>query len=638
VSLDHVLAPGTVGGLRLPHRIVMGAMHLGLESTADGGAALGAFYAERARHGAGLMVTGGVAVDERAAGGPAYAVISRAADRERLGRVAADAHAAGGLIAMQLFHAGRYRPEDESGLPVAPSPVYSRFSGCEPRALTDGEIGETIAAFGRAANYAAELGYDAVEIMGSEGYLIDQFLSPLTNRRDDGWGGDPERRRRFGVDVLAAVRAGAHGIPVVFRLTGADLMEGGTPPDEVAAFARALAAGGADAINVGVGWHEAPVPTVQAVVAPGSWAPVAAGIKAVVGDVPVMASNRVNRLEQAEEILATTALDYVSMARPFLADPALMESARRPAVINMCVACNQACIDRSLVDAAVSCMVNPAAGHEWEPIATPRPRARVAVIGGGPAGLAAARRFAARGARVDLFEAGGAIGGLFLLACRVPGKEDYAATVAFYAAELQRLGATVHLDHPVTGADVAALAAYDHIIVASGVHPRIVTIEGAELPHVVAYPDAFAAGALGGRVVIIGGGGVAVDLAHFASAAGRQVTVLHRGRRTAPGLARSTRWVVLGELRRHGVVTHPGVAYRRITPEGVWITDGEGSEHLVPADTVVIAAGQARDTTVTDLLTGAGLAHRVVGGARETAELDAVRAFAEGWEAGGVEA
>ncbi|HLI01106.1 MAG TPA: NADPH-dependent 2,4-dienoyl-CoA reductase, partial [Acidimicrobiales bacterium] len=370
-GLEAVLRPGGIGSLELPHRIVTGAMHLGIERRDDGGAAMAAFYAARARGGAGLMVTGGAAVNRVGAGGRAYAVLDDPADQARLGRVADEVHAAGGLIALQLFHAGRYAFEATYGLqPVAPSAVYSRFSGTEPAAMTEANVEETIAAFAAGAAVARRLGFDAVEIMGSEGYLLDQFVSPLTNRRDDEWGGDADRRLRFPLAVLARVKAEAGpDVPVVVRFSGADLMDGGTPADEVAGLARALALAGADALNVGVGWHEARVPTVQAVVPPGAWVPVAEAVKAAVkaaggpaGQVPVMASNRINRLELAESILAGTDLEFVSMARPWLADAELLSRARKGLPVNVCIGCNQACIDRSLVDEAVSCVVNPRAG------------------------------------------------------------------------------------------------------------------------------------------------------------------------------------------------------------------------------------------------------------------------------------
>jgi 2,4-dienoyl-CoA reductase (NADPH2) len=662
-DLGAVFTAGRLGGLTLPHRVVMGAMHLGLEARDDGGAALAAFYVERARGGAGLMVTGGAAVSVAGAGGSAYGVLDDPRFRARLRRVADEVHDAGGLIALQLFHAGRYAPPSPDRTPVAPSAVYSRFSRCEPLAMTAAGVRDTVEEFARGGAHARELGFDAVEIMGSEGYLMDQFLSPLTNLRDDEWGGDAKRRRRFGVEVTRAVRA-ASELPVIVRFSGLDLVAGGTERADVLAFARALATAGADALNVGVGWHEAAVPSVQAIVPAGVWAPVAADIKADLieagwPELPVIASNRVNRLELAAVILAGTGIDFVSMARPFLADPDLITATRRGRPVNLCIGCNQACIDRSLVEAEVSCMVNPRAGREalTPPVRSASPR-RIAVVGGGPAGLQAARQAALAGHLVQLYEASDALGGQFRLACRVPGKADYAATVDYFAAELARLGVEVQLGRALGSGDVELLRSYDGVIVASGVRPRPLEIPRAAQPHVLSYPEAFADGALRGRVVIIGGGGVAVDIAHLAGrgetplpdherflrehglAAGpvpvhgrAEVTVLHRGPRLAARTGRSTRWAVLAELRGQGVRTLTGVRCHRITAEGVHLTSAAGGEEIVPADIVVIAVGQLADGGVPALARQAGVWHRVVGGARDATELDAVRAFAEGFAA-----
>ena len=364
--MEHVWRPGSIGPLALPHRIVMGSMHVGLEGLEDGGAALAAFYRERAAGGAALIVTGGSAVSRVGAGGRNYSFVNDDADTTKLAAVATAVHEAGARVLLQLFHAGRYAYEESFGLqPVAPSPVYSRYSRCEPRSLHHEEVLATIADFADGAARARELGFDGVEIMGSEGYLLNQFTAPLTNLRDDEWGGDALRRMRFPLEVAAAVRAAAGpGQAVVYRISGADLVDGGTPHDELLELAAALAEGGTvDAINVGIGWHEARIPTVQLVVPHGAWRPWARAIREA-ASVPVIASNRINTLALADEALAAGDADFVSLARPFLADATIVERSRRGRAVNVCIACDQACIDRSIFDQRVSCVVNPRAGYE----------------------------------------------------------------------------------------------------------------------------------------------------------------------------------------------------------------------------------------------------------------------------------
>lgn len=656
--LREVWRPGAIGALRLPHRIVMGSMHLGVEGDDDAGAALAAFYGERARGGAGLIVTGGTAVSRAGAGGTSYGFVNEDAGARALATVPLAVHAEGGRVALQLFHAGRYAFEEAFGLkPVAPSAVPSRLTKTTPAALDEDGILAILDAFARGATRAVELGFDAVEVMGSEGYLVDQFLSPLTNLRDDAWGGDAERRRRFGIELALAVRnAVGPRFPVIFRFTGADLMPGSTSLEEATAFGAALAAAGADALNVGIGWHESRVPTVQGAVPPLAWAACARAVRAAAPDVPVIAGNRIDTLSAAERLLADGAADFASMARPFLADPALVAATRARRPVNVCIACNQACIDRSIGDGRVSCMVNPRAGHE-RAFVERRGGARtptVAVVGGGPAGMEAARALAALGARVELFEAEAELGGQFRLARLVPGKAQFGHTIAYFAAELARLGVTVHLGQAVTAG--AALADFDAVVLATGVTPRAVDLPGRDLPHVLDYPRAFAAGAVRGRVAILGAGGIGVDLAHRLShrplaadpvedfqrrwglagdgdgpaAPGAHITLMRRAGRVGAGMGRSTRWVSVEALRQAGVRTRTGVAYERIAPEGVWIAAEDGTPELVAADTVVVAAGQEPRAELQALVAALGRPWRAVGGARDAVRLDAVRAFSEG--------
>jgi 2,4-dienoyl-CoA reductase (NADPH2) len=669
-ALPHLLRPGRIGTLELPHRMLMGSMHLGLEGPEADVERIAAFYAERARGGAALIITGGVAVCQEGIGeGAAYFVFGRPADEEALARVAEAVHAAGGRIAVQLFHAGRYARSAETGLrPVAPSQVPSRLNPQDPpRALRAEELPELAETFARAARRARELGFDAVEIMGSEGYLLNEFLAPATNRREDDWGGDAQRRMRFPLLVAECVRrALGREVPLLYRLSGADLVEGGTPWEDTLTFARRLEAIGVDALDVGVGWHESPVPTVGMLVPRAAFAAVAAGIRAAVR-IPVIAANRINTPAVAERVLASGAADFVSLARPFLADPAFARKAAAGQAhrINVCIACNQACLDHVLgrPPRPASCLVNPAAGREREFVLQPVARARrLAVVGGGPAGLECARVLAARGHRVTLFECGRSLGGQLLHALRVPGKGEFAETLRYYREELSAAGVRVELG---VAPEARELLAFDAVVVATGVRARVpdeAELPGVTLPHVVPYPDVFAGRvAVGERVAIVGGGGVACDLAHFlteqgpasaeaacflleygvlppeqavgALAARRQVTLMRRGPRIGPQLGPTTRWALLALLRHRGVRMLTGVRYLAITPEGVRIAR-EGREELVPADTVVLACGQLPEDHLAGELRGLGVPCRVIGGAREAAELDAKRAILEGALAG----
>jgi len=669
VAYPRVRSPIDIGALRLPHRIVTGSMHLNLETADDG--RLAAFYAERARGGAGLIVTGGAAVSRVGAGGRGYALINEPEHWDRWRRVAEAVHAEGGLIALQLFHAGRYAQPDAFGLtPLAPSAVYSRFSGCEPEAMSGEQIERTIADFASGAMAAFELGFDAVEVMASEGYLLNQFVSPVTNLRDDEWGGDAVRRRAFPLAVVSAIRRSAGSVPVLVRISGADLVPGSSTQDEVDALAVALAEAGADAIDVGIGWHESRVPTVQSLVPHGVWAGVAGRIRDALRRAghatPVIASNRINSVAQAERILGTGQADLVSMARPFLADPAILAKSfsGREQLVNTCIGCNEACIDRSFGEEPVSCLVNPRAGRELEfPMRSsrsrPRAAASVAVIGAGPAGMEAARSLAEGGVRVTLFESAPRIGGQFLMAGMVPGKADFLETVRYFERELARLGVRMALGAAVTTA--VTVEGFDHVVVATGVRPRPVSIPGAGLPLVVDYQRAFAElPAAGSRVAVIGAGGIGVDLAHLLAAGGpdpdpaeqhrsflaahglgageppepvRAVTIMRRSGSIGAGMGVTTRWAVVQDIRRCGVETLTDVEYREITPAGVLIRHG-GDERLIGADTVVLAAGQEPNTGVAELLERADVPHTVIGGALRASGTNAVVAFEQGLRCG----
>ncbi|MGA0566303.1 FAD-dependent oxidoreductase [Rathayibacter sp. KR2-224] len=681
-TLDRTFSPWSLGSLRLPHRVVVGSMHTGLEAHDDGGEALAAFYRERVEGGASLIITGGLAVTSAGRAGPDYAVLTDPAAQHRLRTVVDAVHDAGGHICAQLFHAGRYavlegmtdadgRPEH----PVAPSPVpWSAARGVVPRQLTGDEIARTVTEFAEAAAVAQGLGFDAVEVMASEGYLINQFCSPITNLRDDEWGGDAPRRNRFAMEVVRAVRA-AVDLPVVVRLSGDDLMPGGPRPDEYARLAASLAAEGADAISVGIGWHESRVPTVQAPVPHGAWLAaaerIAAELKSAGSTAAVIASNRFTDLRDAESALERGLVDAVALARPFLADPLIVARSMAGdfAAVNTCIGCDQACIDRSLVSAPVSCLVNPRAGREAaHPLGPTRSRSSVAVVGGGPAGMAAAVDLARRGHEVTVYEAAGELGGQFGLAARIPGKDDYAATPRAAALELERLGARVLLDTTATADD---LGVFDGVVLASGVRPRTVDLPGADGANVIDYETAIRGGVPDGPVVIIGGGGIGVDVATMlvepadaltraerfaprfglswpadlleserrpwanrqggrAPRPGSQVTVLRRSGKFGAGIGITARWVVVGALRDAGVTMISGVRYREITSEGLVIEREDGATTLLPAAAVIVCAGQEPHAPLTAELGVAGIRFELVGGARDASGVDAVRATSEG--------
>jgi len=702
--LPLTFSPWRLGALTLPHRVVTGSMHTGLEMLDDGGAALGAYYAERIRGGAALVITGGLAVSPEGCGADDFSVLGDPASDERFRFAVAAVHEAGGLIAAQLFHAGRYALLDgvtdargRAVHPVAPSALQWRSRGSElPEELDEIGILRVIDEFRRSAERAVELGFDAVEIMASEGYLINQFCSPVTNRRTDGWGGDAARRRRFAVEVLRAVRRGVgFDVPVIVRMSGADLVPGSTTPDETAALARDLVRAGADALNIGIGWHESTVPTVQAAVPHAVWLRFSEAVAeaiALPGDpsaptaVPVIASNRLTDLRDVEQVLAARAVTAVALARPFLADPAIVEHSRhgRFDEVNSCIGCNQACLDRSFVKQPVSCLVNPRAATETRypltlmarPAATP---AHYAVVGGGPAGLVAAADLAESGHRVTLFEAATALGGQFRLAARIPTKEDYALTVAHYEQRLRALGVRIELGVAAT-ADGLSSGAFDGVVLASGVRPRTIDVPGAALPHVLDYEVALREGVPSGRVAIIGGGGIGVDVAKYlvlphdpveralaferrfelpgpstflespalpqraralaersgaavAARPGSDVTLLRRSGRFGDGMGITSRWVALGELRDAGVRMESGHSYERITQEGVHIVRTDGSREIIPADVVLVCAGQVSHDPLSADLRARGIRVELVGGALDATRVDAVRATRQGLDA-----
>ena len=663
----HLFQPLDLGRVRLPNRILMGSMHTGLEARPDGIERLAAFYAERARGGAALIVTGGFSPNDEGELGPHRAQFSTPADRDRHRPIPQAVRAEGGCIVLQLLHSGRYGYHQRI---VAPSALKAPINPASPREMSAADITRTIADFARAAQLAQEAGYDGVEIMGSEGYLITQFLALRTNQRSDDWGGSLENRSRFACEIVRAVRAATtQDFILVYRISALDLVEGGLSGEETVTVARAIEAAGATLLNTGIGWHEARIPTIAQAVPRAGFAWAARRIKEAV-TIPVVASNRINEPGAADQIIARGDADMVSLARALLADAEFANKAKAgdPAAINICIACNQACLDHYFAGQPASCVVNPRAGRETKLAYTPvARRKRIAVVGGGPAGLSCAAVAAERGHDVVLFEKSARVGGQFNLAARIPGKQEFAASVAYYAERLRRAGARIVLGHAPRDAE---LAPFDEIVVATGVEPRKPPIAGVESAHVIGYAEAISGRArVGEAVAILGAGGIGYDVALYllerasrsalepqefsrhwgvstdhgsvggldargreSAAPAHRITMLKRSH-TPFGhtLGRSTGWVHRAELARNGVKMLKGVEYRRIDAAGVHIAL-EGADLVVPADTIIVCAGQEPQRELVAALEALGRTPHVIGGAREAGELDAKRAMLEGAE------
>ncbi|MFJ2270456.1 FAD-dependent oxidoreductase [Streptomyces sp. NPDC087849] len=661
----NLLSPLDLGFTTLPNRVLMGSMHIGLEEVEGGFERMAAFYAERARGGVGLMVTGGIAPNARACSLPGGAKMTTEAEAEQHARVTAAVHEAGGRIAMQILHFGRYA--HHPGL-VAPSAIQAPISAFTPHALTDDEVEETVEDFARAAGLAQRAGYDGVEIMGSEGYLINEFIAAATNHRTDRWGGSYENRIRFPVEIVRRVRerVGSDFI-LIYRLSMLDLVPGSSSLEEVVRLAREIESAGATIINTGIGWHEARVPTIATSVPRGAYTWVTERVRGSVS-VPLVTSNRINTPEDAEAILASGRADMVSMARPFLADPDFVVKAAegRPDAINTCIGCNQACLDHVFSGRVTSCLVNPRACHETElTLAPTRTVKRVAVVGAGPAGLACAVSASERGHRVTLFDAAEEIGGQLNVARRVPGKEEFNETLRYFRTRLAEEKVELRLGTRAT-ADV--LAGFDEVVLATGVTPRSPSIPGLDHPSVVGYLDVLRDGArVGDRVAIIGAGGIGFDVAEFLTDPGDAASLdpevffrrwgvdtgyRDRGGLRAPerpktartvhliqrrtgkvgaGLGRTTGWIHRTELRHRGVTMIAGAAYDRIDDDGLHLTV-DGEQRLLPVDTVVLCAGQEPRRELYEELLAAGRPAHLIGGADVAAELDAKRAIQQGTE------
>ncbi|HXQ30870.1 MAG TPA: NADPH-dependent 2,4-dienoyl-CoA reductase [Steroidobacteraceae bacterium] len=665
----HLLEPLDLGWVRLRNRALMGSMHTGLEDHEANYPRLAAYFAARARGGAGLIVTGGIAPNRAGWVAPFAGKLTAARELPRHRLVTEAVHAEGGHICMQILHAGRYAHHP---LSVAPSAIRAPISRFRPWQLSGRGVERQIAAFVRAATLARAAGYDGVEIMGSEGYLINEFTSARTNRRDDQWGGSYRNRLRFPVEIVRRTRAAVgREFIVIYRLSMLDLVEGGSSWAEVVELAQAVEAAGATLINTGIGWHETRVPTIATMVPRAAFAWVTERLKPSV-TVPLIATNRINEPAVAEAILARGGAAMVSMARPFLADPDFVNKARgnRADEINVCIACNQACLDHVFEHKTATCLVNPRAARETELIYrradTPR---RIAVVGAGPAGLSCATVSAERGHLVTLFERAAEIGGQFNMAKRVPGKEEFHATLRYFRRQIEILGVDLRLS---TDADVEALAGhFDTVVLATGVSPRWPPIPGVEHPKVVSYADVLLRDAPVGRcVAIVGAGGIGFDVAEFLShdeghaasldvetfardwgidltltargglasrhgqpaSARRELWLLQRKTtKLGEGLGRTTGWVHRIELRRRGVQMVAGVSYERIDDAGLHLRIGE-QPTLIAADTIVVCAGQEPLRELAGPLMARGIDTHLIGGADVAVELDAKRAIRQGAE------
>ncbi|MET7640977.1 NADPH-dependent 2,4-dienoyl-CoA reductase [Streptomyces sp. NPDC005438] len=662
-----LLSPLDLGHLTLRNRVVMGSMHTGLEDRAKDLPQLTAYFAERARGGVGLIITGGYAPNRTGWLLPFSSKMTTRAEARRHRPLTEAVHREGGHIALQLLHAGRYAYHP---LSVSASSIKAPITPFRPRRLSDRGVRAQIRAFAESAALAREAGYDGVEIMGSEGYLLNQFLAPRTNQRTDRWGGSAENRRRLAVEVVRATRrAVGEDFLIVYRLSLVDLVENGQTWEEILALASEVEAAGASVINTGIGWHEARVPTIVTSVPRAAFAGATAALRPHVG-LPVAAANRINTPELAEELLRRGDADLVTMARPLLADPEWVRKAGdgRAEEINTCIACNQACLDHVFARRKVSCLVNPRAGRETELRLSPTRRARrVAVVGAGPAGLAAATGLAERGHRVELFEALPDIGGQFGIAQRIPGKEEFAETIRYFRRRLERTGVTLHLGTEVT-ADQLAGGGWDEVVLATGVRPRIPAIPGVDHPSVLSYVDVVRHGRpVGERVAVIGAGGIGVDVSEFLThevgapmdteewkaewgvgpwdgtrgalvearpkAPPRQVYLLQRkSTRIGAGLGKTSGWVHRATLRAKGVEQLTGVNYELVDDRGLHLTFGPDRERprVLEVDTVVVCAGQEPVRELADELEARGVSTHLIGGAELAAELDAKRAIEQG--------
>ena len=665
MKFPRLFSPLDLGHTTLPNRILMGSMHTGLEDKASDYDKLAAYFAERARGGVGLMVTGGIAPSIQGWLKPFGGRLTMPWHVARHRKLTRAVHAEGGKLCMQILHAGRYGYHP---LSVAPSKIKSPITPFTPRALSTGGVERTIRDFVRCAKLAQDAGYDGIEVMGSEGYLINQFLTARTNQRNDAWGGDAGKRMRFPVEIVRRTReAVGRDFIIIYRLSMLDLVENGQDWSEIVTLAKAIEAAGASIINTGIGWHEARVPTIVTSVPRAGFAWVTKKLKGEVS-IPLITTNRINMPEVAEQILLAGEADMVSMARPLLADPAWAAKAKmgRSERINTCIACNQACLDHVFKNQRASCLLNPRACHETELRIEPAPaRKKIAVVGAGPAGLACASTLAERGHAVTLIDKASEIGGQFNYAKRIPGKEEFHETLRYFRHRLDDTGVTVSLGQTASASTLAA-DGHDEVVIATGITPRHVHFPGSDDPRVLSYLDVLAHNKpVGPRVAIIGAGGIGFDVAEFLvehapsatldvtrwtrewgvdmhldtrgglapaqpEAPARQVWLLQRSEgRPGARLNKTTGWVHRATLKAKRVTMLGGVSYERFDDQGLHITV-DGQAQVLPVDNVIVCAGQEPNRSLADALIAAGIKTHVIGGADVAAELDAKRAIDQG--------
>ncbi len=662
---SNLLKPLDLGFTQLKNRVLMGSMHTGLEEDKQGLDKLAAFYAERAKGGVGLIVTGGFSPNLRGRLHPFSAEFSKPKHAQAHQVVTEAVHQHGGKIALQLLHAGRYALHPFAQSASAIKAPIARFS---PSAMSERQINKTIQAFANSAALAQEAGYDGVEVMGSEGYLINQFICQRTNTRYDDWGGSYQNRMRFPLEIVKAIRAevGEQFI-IIFRLSMLDLVEQGSTFDEVVELAQALEKAGVTLLNTGIGWHEARIPTIATQVPRGAFTWVTEKVRPHVS-IPIITCNRINMPQEAEDILAAGQADMVSMARPFLADPYFVAKAeqQKSQLINTCIGCNQACLDNVFKGKAASCLVNPYACRETELVEKPVHASKnIAVVGAGPAGLACATTLAKRGHQVDLFERNDRIGGQFRLAMQIPGKEEFRETIRYFANQVDETGVKLHLE---TEANFDLLKEYDEVIIASGVQPRTVDIPGlANSNKVVDYQTLIKEKTyLGDKIAIVGAGGIGIDVATMITepehqqlddwlhewgidkeithpgglypfpdvASDKEVWVFQRRKgRVGKGPGKTTGWIHKRTLEKRGVNLLGGVEYQSIDEQGLQIKY-EGESMTIHADSIVICAGQESVRPFEDKWSQLGDKLHVIGGADHAGELDAVRAIRQGVELG----